>query len=297
MKTLLGRLRAAMKIFLDGLIVPETEAVVSVYDHGFLYGDGVYETMRSYDGIVFMLSRHIERLQRSASLIRLETPKREELTDAVYMTLEANDIPDAYIRITLSRGKGPIGLDPGLCGKHTLVVIVEPFREYPAACYERGVHFIIAKTRRNLAEAVDPKIKSLNFLNNILAKMEAKERGAYEAIMLNAAGFLTEGTICNIFFVRRGILCTPSVAAGILDGITREIVIGLARNNGIKVEEGLFYPEDLLGASEVFFTNTTAEIMPVACVEDSAFEVGDITRTLNDLYRAEVKRYVSNNRR
>lgn len=286
-----------MKIFLDGLIVPETEAVVSVYDHGFLYGDGVYETMRSYEGTVFMLSRHIERLKRSASLIRLDAPKQEELTDAVYMTLEANNISDAYIRITLSRGKGPIGLDPGLCGKHTLVVIAEPFREYPVSCYDRGVYFILAKTRRNFAEAVDPKIKSLNFLNNILAKMEAKERGAYEAVMLNAAGFLAEGTICNIFFVRSGILCTPSVAAGILDGITREIVIDLARSNGIKVEEGLFYPEDLLGASEVFFTNTTAEIMPVARVEDSEFSVGEITRTLNRLYKAEVKRYISNNRR
>lgn len=286
-----------MNIFLDGLIVPEAEAVVSVYDHGFLYGDGIYETMRSYDGVVFMLSRHIKRLQRSAHLIRLEAPEKERLTDAVYETLEANNLSDAYIRITLSRGKGPIGLDPGLCGKHTLVVIAEPFREYPALCYERGVHLIFAKTRRNLAEAVDPKIKSLNFLNNILAKMEAKERGAYEAVMLNAAGFLTEGTVCNIFFVRHGILYTPSVAAGILDGITRELVIGLARKNGIKVEEGTFYPEDLLGASEVFFTNTTAEVMPVARVEDREFEVGEITRVLRSLYRAEVRRYVSNNSR
>src|SRR5512139_1469458 len=238
MEALLRRTSPDMNIFLDGLIVPEAEAVVSVYDHGFLYGDGIYETMRSYDGVVFMLSRHIKRLQRSAHLIRLEAPEKERLTDAVYATLEANNLSDAYIRITLSRGKGPIGLDPGLCKKHTLVVIAEPFREYPAPCHERGVHFIFAKTRRNLAEAVDPKIKSLNFLNNILAKMEAKERGAYEAVMLNAAGFLTEGTVCNIFFVRHGILYTPSVAAGILDGITRELVIGLARKNGIKVEEG-----------------------------------------------------------
>ncbi len=286
-----------MNIFLDGRIVPETEALVSVYDHGFLYGDGIYETMRSYDGVVFMLNRHIERLHRSASLIKLEAPEQKRLTDAVYATLEANDLSNAYIRITLSRGKGPIGLDPGLCAKHTFVVIAEPFREYPASCYERGVDFIFAKTRRNLAEAIDPKIKSLNFLNNILAKMEAKEKGAYEALMLNTGGFLTEGTICNIFFVSRGILCTPSVEAGILDGITRDLVIGLARKKGIKVDEGMFYPEDLLGASEVFFTNTTAEVMPVARVEDSEFEVGEITRALSSLYKAEVGRYISNNRR
>lgn len=286
-----------MFIFLDGLIVPESQAVVSVYDHGFLYGDGVYETMRSYGGIVFMLRRHMERLARSAALIRLEAPEGESLIDAVYETLEANKLSDAYIRVTLSRGKGPIGLDPGLCGKHTLVVIAEQFREYPVSCYEDGVQFVFAKTLRNLADAIDPKIKSLNFLNNILAKMEAKERGAYEAIMLNAAGFLTEGTVCNIFFVGKGVLYTPSLEAGILDGITRELVVGLARREGIRVEEGMFLPSDLLGASEVFFTNTTAEVMPVTRVEGVRFEVGKITRTLHGLYKTEVAQYIRNHKR
>ncbi len=283
-------------IFLDGSIVPESQAVVSVYDHGFLYGDGVYETMRSYGGVVFMLRRHMERLARSAALIRLEVPKVERLIDAVYQTLEANKLSDAYVRVTLSRGKGPIGLDPGLCGKHTLVVIAEQFREYPLSCYENGVQFIFAKTRRNLVSAIDPKIKSLNFLNNILAKIEAKEKGAYEAIMLNAEGFLTEGTTCNIFFVRNGILCTPSLATGILDGITRELVIGLASREGIKVEEGMFIPNDLLEASEVFFTNTTAEVMPVTSVGDVKYNVGEITRTLHGIYRTEVAQHVRNKR-
>ncbi|MFI5295058.1 MAG: aminotransferase class IV [Thermodesulfovibrionales bacterium] len=286
-----------MYIFLDGVIVPESQAVVSVYDHGFLYGDGVYETMRSYGGIVFMVRRHMDRLARSGALIRLKVPEAESLIEAVDQTLEANKLSDAYIRITLSRGKGPIGLDPGLCGRHTLVVIAEPFREYPGGYYEKGVQFIIAKTRRNLADAIDPKIKSLNFLNNILAKIEAKERGAYEAVMLNAEGFLTEGTVCNIFFVSNGILCTPSVETGILDGITRELVIGIARRHGLRVEEGMFYPNDLLGASEVFFTNTTAEVMPVAGIEDVNFEVGEITRTLRRLYRTEVGEYIRKNRR
>ncbi len=283
-------------IFLDGSIVPESKAVVSVYDHGFLYGDGVYETMRSYGGVVFMLKRHMERLARSAALIRLEVPKIERLIDAVYQTLEANKLSDAYVRVTLSRGKGPIGLDPGLCGKHTLVIIAEQFREYPLSCYEKGVQFIFAKTRRNLVSAIDPKIKSLNFLNNILAKIEAKEKGAYEAIMLNAAGFLTEGTTCNIFFVRNGILCTPSLAAGILDGITRELVIGLASREGIKVEEGMFLTNDLLDASEVFFTNTTAEVMPVTSVGDVKYNVGEITRTLHRIYKMEVAQHVRNKR-
>lgn len=286
-----------MYIFLDGVIVPESQAVVSVYDHGFLYGDGVYETMRSYGGIVFMVRRHMDRLARSGALIRLKVPEAESLIEAVDQTLEANKLSDAYIRITLSRGKGPIGLDPGLCGRHTLVVIAEPFREYPVGCYEKGVQFIIAKTRRNLADAIDPKIKSLNFLNNILAKIEAKERGAYEAVMLNAGGFLTEGTVCNIFFVSNGILCTPSVETGILDGITRELVIGIARRHRLRVEEGMFYPNDLLGASEVFFTNTTAEVMPVSGIEDVRFEVGEITRTLRRLYRTEVGEYIRTNRR
>jgi branched-chain amino acid aminotransferase len=280
-----------MKVFLNGAIVPEAQAVVSVYDHGFLYGDGVYETMRAYGGVVFMLERHMDRLSRSAALIRLQMPEAEQLKHSIYQTLEANKLSDAYIRVTLARGKGPIGLDPELCSGHTVVVIAEQFREYPASCYERGVRFIIAKTRRNLAGAIDPKIKSLNFLNNILAKMEAKDRGAYEAIMLNAGGFLTEGTVCNIFFVNNGVLCTPSEDAGILDGITRELVLGIAERNGIKAEEGMFRTDDLLRASEVFCTNTTAEVMPVAGVEDVEFKVGEITRALQRLYKSEVARY------
>jgi branched-chain amino acid aminotransferase len=280
-----------MKVFLNGAIVPEAQAVVSVYDHGFLYGDGVYETMRAYGGVVFMLERHMDRLSRSAALIRLQMPEAEQLKYSIYQTLEANKLSDAYIRVTLARGKGPIGLDPELCSGHTVVVIAEQFREYPASCYERGVRFIIAKTRRNLAGAIDPKIKSLNFLNNILAKMEAKDRGAYEAIMLNAGGFLTEGTVCNIFFVNNGVLCTPSEDAGILDGITRELVLGIAERNGIKAEEGMFRTDDLLRASEVFCTNTTAEVMPVAGVEDVEFKVGEITRALQRLYKSEVARY------
>lgn len=281
-----------MQIFLNDRIVPEHEALVSVFDHGFLYGDGIYETMRAYDGIVFMLDRHIERLNRSASLIQLIVPSPDVIRNAVYETIRANGLKSVYVRVTVSRGKGPIGLDPALCPKPTFVVIAEEFKEYPEKYYSEGVKFIIAKTRRNLREALNPKIKSLNFLNNILAKIEAKERGAYESVMLNAEGFIAEGTVCNIFFVKDNILCTPSVDAGVLDGITRELVIDLAKGTGMQVTEGNFLPQDLFSASEVFFTNTTSEVMPVSQVEDVIYPVGDLTRNLRIRYREKVKKFL-----
>ena len=274
-----------MQIFLNDRIVPEHEAVVSVFDHGFLYGDGIYETMRAYDGKVFMLGRHIERLDRSAGLIRLQIPEAQVITDAVYAALQANGLKSAYIRVSVSRGKGPVGLDPALCPLPTFVVIAEEFKGHPDELYAKGVKLIIARTRRNLIAALDPKIKSLNFLNNILAKIEAKERNAYEAIMLNADGFIAEGTVCNIFFVRDGVLCTPSAEVGVLDGITRELVIHLAEENGIPVEEGRYLPEDIFRAAEVFFTNTTSEIMPVSQIEETRYEIGAVTGALRRGYR------------
>jgi len=286
-------LESAMQIFLNDRLVSEQEAVVSVFDHGFLYGDGIYETMRAYDGRVFMLGRHIERLARSAALIRLHIPEPQMITEAVHASMEANDLKSSYIRVTVSRGKGPIGLDPGLCPRPTFVVIAEEFREYPESLYTEGVKLVIARTRRNLIEALNPKIKSLNFLNNILAKMEAKERGAYEAIMLNAQGFVAEGTVCNLFFVKDDALCTPAAEIGVLDGITRELVITLAQKKGIPVEEGRYLPEDIRSASEVFFTNTTSEIMPVSQIEDVKYPVGDMTRKLHALYKEAVRKYIS----
>jgi branched-chain amino acid aminotransferase len=285
-----------MYVFLDGAIVPESEARISVYDHGFLYGDGIYETMRSYEGVVFMLDRHLERLRRSASLIKLRLPEDAYLKDAVLRALRSNKLADAYVRITVSRGKGPIGLDPGLCGEPTLIVFAEQFRPYPESLYREGVKLIIAGTRRNLAAAIDPKIKSLNFLNNILAKIEAKEMGAYEAVMLNGEGFMAEGTVSNIFFVAGGALCTPSAEAGILDGITRELVIGLALREDIDVREGKFKPEELLCASEAFFTNTTSEVMPVSAVGEKKYRVGEITKRLRQHYRDYVGEYVRRNK-
>lgn len=281
-----------MYIFLNKTIVSESDAVVSVYDHGFLYGDGIYETMRAYNGVVFMLEKHLARLGRSASLTKISIPDREYITDAICGTIEANKLSDAYVRVTVSRGKGPIGLDPDLCKETTFVVIAEHFREYPSNLYSNGVKLVIAKTRRNLVEAISPKIKSLNFLNNIFAKMEAKERGAYEAIMLNAEGVLAEGTVSNIFFVKDDVLCTPATEVGVLDGITRELVIDIAKNNGVRVNEGRFSPSDLFSASEVFFTNTTSEIMPVSQVELITYSVGEVTKSLHALYKEGVAAYM-----
>jgi branched-chain amino acid aminotransferase len=284
-----------MHVYLNGKIVPSKEASVSVFDHGFLYGDGIYETMRVYDRVTFMLDEHLRRLQRSASLIGLTIPlDADGLKIAVYETLIANALRNAYVRVTISRGQGELGLDPDLCPQPTIAIIAQEFRQYPKAYYEKGISLIIPNTRRNLKEAINPRIKSLNFLNNILAKIEAKKGGAYEAIMLNARGKLTEGTICNLFFCRDGVVCTPSVACGILDGITRGIVIELAGREGLSMEEGAFTRADLYSAEEVFVTNTTMEVMPVSKVDSQKYTVGKISKLLRTSYRQEVNAYVSN---
>ncbi len=284
-----------MYVCLNGKIVPSKEAVVSVFDHGFLYGDGVYETLRVYDGVIFELEEHLQRLFRSAILIGLNIPLEiNALKVSIYETLIANTLRNAYIRLTVSRGRGDIGLDPDLCAEPTIVIIVQEFKEYPKAFYEKGISLIIAETRRNLKEALDPRIKSLNFLNNILAKIEAKKRGVYEALMLNIYGKLTEGTISNLFFYKDSILCTPSLDCGILDGITRGLVIDLAKRENLRVKEGKFRIEDLYSAEEVFLTNTTMEVMPVSKIDDQKYAVGDIAKLLRKAYRQEVKAYVSN---
>lgn len=289
-----------MFIYLNNKLVPEEKALISVFDHGFLYGDGIYETMRAYKGIVFMIDEHIRRLFRSGDLIKLKIDKsQEEIKKAIYDTLKKNRLKDAYIRLSISRGSGEIGLDPELCKKPTFVIIAMQFRQYPEELYVRGVKVSIVKTRRNAPEALNPKIKSLNFLNNILAKIEAKEAGAYEAIMLNNRGYLTEGTITNIFFVKGGTIFTPSIESGILDGITRDLVMRVAEKNGIKVTEGLYTSENIYDADEAFITNTTLEILPVIKVDENMIGKGipgPITKDLHRGYREEVERYLRTKR-
>jgi branched-chain amino acid aminotransferase len=286
-----------MWIFLNDKFVKREEATVSVFDHGFLYGDGIYETLRAYDGRIFMLAQHLARLRRSARLIGLEIPIPEKdwpalLGDAI----ARNQLSDAYLRITVSRGTGEIGLDPGLCPKPTVVVIAKPFQAYPPRLFKEGVSLITTTVHRNLATALSPQIKSLNFLNNILAKQEATKAGAFDGLMLNAEGHLTECTTSNVFFIQQGRLCTPSVACGILDGITRDVVLTLAREQNIRTEEHHYMPEALRQADEAFLTNTTFELMPVCEIDGhriGAGKPGPMTKTLHEAFHASLNRFLA----
>ncbi|NWF52446.1 MAG: aminotransferase class IV [Nitrospirae bacterium] len=283
-----------MLVHLNGKLIPAKEALISVFDHGFLYGDGVYETMRVYDGVTFMLDEHLNRLYRSALMIGLIIPVEvNSLKNYIYDTLIANSLKEAFVRLTVSRGYGPIGIDPDLCHSPTIVIIAQEMRDYPKSFYERGISLIISEIRRNPREALNPQIKSLNFLNNILAKIEAKKKGSYDAIMLNVYGMVTESTISNIFFYKENVLCTPSPDCGILEGITRGIIIEIALRDGLIVKEGEFTKEDLYSADEVFITNTTLEVMPVSRIDNKEYPVGNITRLLHKAYKEEVKAYVA----
>jgi len=255
-----------MWIYLNNRFVQDPEAVISVFDHGFLYGDGVYETIRSYGSRIFMCDQHLARLRRSADAIGLTIPERD-WPALLHEAMERNEVgnarEDAYIRITISRGAGDIGLDPALCPKPTIVIMTKPLAPPSSQLYREGVSLITAETRRNLPAALNPQIKATNFLNNILAKREAIAAGAFDSLLLNWESHLTECTVSNLFFVKAGRLCTPSLACGILDGITRTIVLTLAREAQIPVEEGQFMIDVLRRAEECFLSNTTMEVMPV----------------------------------
>ncbi|MCX8030291.1 MAG: aminotransferase class IV [Thermodesulfovibrionales bacterium] len=282
-----------MYIYLNNKIVRSSEAKISVFDHGFLYGDGIFETMRAYSGVIFKIDEHLNRLYRSASLIGLDINKDlNEIKIALYETLKANSLNNAYIRLSISRGIGPIGIDPDLCTEKTFVIITNEFKSYPNSYYLDGIKTIISRTRRNPTEALNPQIKSFNFLNNILAKIEAKKEQALEAIMLNMDNYIAEGTISNIFFVKDEVLCTPSISCGILDGITRNVVLEIAHRNSLDVIEGRFIKEDLLSASEVFLTNSSMELIPVKKVNETSFNVGKFYKLLHKEYKREIEIYI-----
>jgi branched-chain amino acid aminotransferase len=285
-----------MWVYIDGEFVDRKEARVSVFDHGFLYGDGIYETLRAYDGRIFMLRKHLARLYRSADLIGLTLPVAPEHWPTLLReTMRRNALKDAYIRITVSRGEGEIGLDPELCLHPTVVIVTKPTLSYPAELFEHGVPIAVVAVRRNLSAALPPKIKSLNFLNNVLAKREARAAGAFEGLMLNAEGHLTECTTSNLFFVHDGQLFTPSLDCGILDGITREMVLLLAREQGIKTEEGRYSVDTLLASQECFLTNTSMELMPVRSVNGQPIgsgKPGPLLRELQRLYQANLPRFL-----
>ncbi len=257
-----------MLIYVDGKLVPREEAKVSVFDHGFLYGDGIFEGIRVYDGVVFRLKEHIERLYESARTITLSVPLTpEEMTEAVLRTVAANGHRDAYIRLVVSRGTGDLGIDPANCREATVVIIVASIKLYPEEMYRKGVSLITSSVRRTPIECVDSRVKSLNYLNNILAKIQARQLGSLEAVMLNTQGMVAECTADNLFVVKRGVVRTPDLTQGALGGITRAAVLQLAREAGMRAEETILALHDIYNADECFLTGTAAELIPVVSLD------------------------------
>jgi len=279
-----------MLIYLDGNLVPKEEAKVSVFDHGYLYGDGVFEGIRVYDGNVFRLKEHIDRLYESAKTIAMQIPLTpEEMTRATLDTIAANNRRDAYIRLVVSRGYGDLGIDPANTKKPTIVIIVADIALYPAELYEKGVNLVTASVRRIPLQCLDPRIKSLNYLNNIMAKMEARRAGAPEAVMLNYHGRVAECTADNIFILKDGTLKPPAQLEGALGGITRGAVMDLATEAGIPCIKTHLGLHDLYNADECFLTGTGAEIMPVIEIDGRRIgngKPGRVTGQLLDAFRA-----------
>lgn len=258
-----------MKIYLDGKFVEKENAVISVFDHGLLYGDGVFEGIRAYNGRVFRLREHVDRLYNSARAIMIDIPmSKKEIETAVLETLALNKLKDAYIRLVVTRGVGDLGLDPQKCGKATVFIIADKIKLYPEELYTHGLEVITSSIRRNVPEALNPSIKSLNYLNNILAKIEATRAGVPEAILLNAQGYVAECTGDNIFILKENTLITPPSWAGALEGITRSAVMELAKNKlKLLVAEDLFTTYNLYTADECFLSGTAAEVIPVVKID------------------------------
>src|SRR3990172_54897 len=263
-----------MEIYLDGQYVSENEAKISVFDHGLLYGDGVFEGIRIYNRRVFKLDEHLNRLYGGAKAIMLEVPLAvAELKAAVIETVKRNNLTDGYIRLVVTRCKGDLGLNPIKCPKPTVFIIADTISIYPDHVYDQGMKIVTVSTRRNLIEALNPRIKSLNYLNNILATLEVNRTDAQEGLMLNADGYVTECIVDNFFLVEQGIIITPPTSAGALKGITRDTVIELAREAGYTVDEKDLTLHDVYVADEAFLTGTAAEIAPITNVDER--HIGD----------------------
>ena len=282
-----------MKIYIDGKYCDERNAKVSVFDHGLLYGDGVFEGIRAYNGRVFRLKEHIDRLFCSAKAILLTLPlSHAALMRAVVETCRQNKIRDGYIRLVVTRGVGTLGLNPNRCKRPSVIIIADKIQLYPPAFYQRGMEIVTVPTTRSLHNAVNPAIKSLNYLNNILAKIEANNAGCEEAIMLNAEGFVAECTGDNVFIVKDGQLSTPPLSAGALYGITRRTVMDIAGKSGYSVSEPNLTRYDLFNADECFLTGTGAEIVPVTKIDGRIIgrgRPGPVTRELEEKYHALTK--------
>jgi len=289
-----------MKVYINGKFYEKTEAKISVFDHGLLYGDGVFEGIRAYNRLVFKLKEHIERLFESAHTIMLKIPlSKEGMIKAVIETLKKNSLKDAYIRLVVTRGEGDLGLDPRKCeGRATVIIITDKIALYPEKFYREGLEIVTVPTIRNLPEALNPQIKSLNYLNNILAKIEAINAGCDEAIMLDSLGYVAECTGDNIFIVKRNHLYTPPQCMGTLRGITRDSVLEIARKDKIQVHEHVLTRHELFISDECFLTGTAAEIVPVVKVDGRVIGTGkpgkltlNLMKKFKELTKKEGARY------
>ncbi|MFH1837790.1 MAG: branched-chain-amino-acid transaminase [Candidatus Omnitrophota bacterium] len=278
-----------LKIFLNGEFVEKENAKVSVFDHGLLYGDGIFEGIRSYSRCVFKLNEHIDRLYAGAKAIRLDIPMdKNAMKNSIIATLKENGLDDAYIRAVVTRGPGDLGLDPRKCPEPTIFIITDKITLYPDDFYEKGLPIITANVRRNHPSALDPRIKSLNYLNNILARIDAIDAGTPEALMLSIDGYVVECTGDNIFIVSEGKVYTPPCEMGSLEGITQRLVMELGRKRGIEMTHKEMLPEDVYNADECFLTGTAAEIIPVVKVDDKVIgtgKPGDIYKKLLQDFR------------
>jgi branched-chain amino acid aminotransferase len=286
--------KMGLKIFISGKLYEKEDAKISVYDHGLLYGDGVFEGMRSYGGKVFRLAAHLDRLWNSAKAICLEIPMtKEEMASAVNSTLQVNGISDGYIRLVVTRGSGTLGLDPNRCSRPEVIVITDFIALYPPEFYENGLQIVTVSTIRNHPAALSPRVKSLNYLNNILAKIEGAQAGCVEALMMNHKGEIAECTGDNIFLVNKGEVLTPPIDAGILEGITRDAVIEIAREARLTVREIPLTKYDVYVADECFLTGSAAEVVPVVKVDNRKIgdgKPGPVTRDLTKRFRELTRR-------
>lgn len=285
--------QADLKVWLNGRLVPAGEAAINVFDHGLLYGDGVFEGLRAYHGRVFRLDEHLKRLEDSARMIRLDMPMtHDEMRDACYASLEANSVHDGYIRLVVTRGVGTLGLSPSRTGNPSVFIIADQIELYPKELYERGMAVVSSSVIRNHPNALSPRIKSLNYLNNILAKIEAMDAGVYEAVMYNHLGYVAECSGDNIFLVREGRLQTTPISSGILEGITRNAVVELVGKRAIPLDVVELTRSDLYMADECFLTGTAAEVIPVTQIDGRPVgngRPGPVTRQLIADFRELVK--------
>lgn len=264
-----------LKIYIDGTFYEQSEAKISVFDHGLLYGDGVFEGIRFYHDRVFRLDEHMDRLWDSAKAIALDPPmSRDELVEATLETIRQNDLHDGYIRLLLTRGAGSLGLSPDSCRRPSVVIIAATISLYPDSLYQKGLTMVTCATRRTAPAALSPRVKSLNYLNNVLAKIEAQQAGAAEGVMLNEQGYVAECTGDNLFVVKKGLILTPPVNAGSLAGITREVVFELAQKNGFSITEKDLTRYDIFVADECFLTGTAAEVIPAVQLDRRTIGTG-----------------------